>query len=575
MGPLVFSTIFRIEAGPTDVGATAIPAPRALTSWKLRAAILGACTTGLIIASAGMADERYTSMIGDMARYLMDGVFFRDLLFDRPFADPSQLLEYTRLYYARYPALSLGHHPVLLPLMEAPLFALFGISVSTARIVPLGSLLVGTVFLLLLVNRRYGSLAAFTAALLFVTSPTIVLTTRTVMAEMPGIALVVAGVYFLWRFCETDRRAALISFAIAFVLSVYARPMTILVAPALAAVLLLSLPVRRLLRRDVLVTLAAVAILAAPALAVPLLLSSSNAGGVMTAMHLEARATFRSLLLSALGPQLAWPVLAVAVAAALRGLLRRDRFAVVLVVWVGGVVPALMFFGGSVIDGPRYTLYWVPALCALAGSSLAGWRSRLVPTVLLGVLATGLVLQINQRNINRADHASGYEEAAQFVLASDPGATVMFSGDVDTGYFTFFVRKHDPSRRLVVLRADKILTTSKMARPSVEDRIARPEEIYETLREFGTRYVVIEDQPSQSRVLEWLRQELRSPRFVERRRIPLRANDVRLRGTSLAIYEFLDSSNPDPGATLSIHLPVVGQSLDIALQDLIDRKLLK
>jgi len=241
---------------------------------------------------------------------------------------------------------------------------------------------------------------------------------------------------------------------------------------------------------------------------------------------------------------------------------------------VAGVVPALFFFGGSVYEGPRYTLYWVPAICALAGSSLAGWRTRLVPTAIVAVLGVGLFMQID-RSRNHADYAGGYEEAAQFVLASNPGATVMFSGDVDTGYFAFFTRKHDPARRLVVLRADKILTTSRMSRPSIEDRIDRPEQIYDVLQRYGTRYVVIEDRPSQSRVLEWLRHELKTSRFVERRRIPLKVTDVRMRGASLAVYEFLDASAPAADATLSMRLPVVGQSLDVPLTDLIERKLLR
>ena len=106
----------------------------------------------------------------------------------------------------------------------------------------------------------------------------------------------------------------------------------------------------------------------------------------------------------------------------------------------------------------------------------------------------------------------------------------MFSGDIDTGFFTFFIRKHDPARRLVVLRSDKVLTTSRMALPSVEDRIDRPEQIYDVLKTFGTRFVVIEDQPSRSHVMEWLRSELHTPQFKERRRIPIGTTDPRLRG---------------------------------------------
>ena len=42
----------------------------------------------------------------------------------------------------------------------------------------------------------------------------------------------------------------------------------------------------------------------------------------------------------------------------------------------------------------------------------------------------------------------------------------------------FCVRKHDPAQRLVMLRSDKILTTSLLGRLSVKDRIAGPKEIH-------------------------------------------------------------------------------------------------
>ncbi len=574
MGPSSLPAAAGAEAGRIAPRAQAVSTREGAASWRLWAALAVACITGFVLGADGLFDDGYTSMIGDMPRYLMDGVYFRDLLFDRPFGGPSQFLEYTQLYYARYPALSLGHHPVLLPVLEAPLFAVFGISVSTARIVLLASLLAGTALLQLLVNRHAGALAALAAGLLFATSPMIVWSARTVMSEMPALALLIAGAFFAWRFCATQRTPAFVWFAITFGSSVYARPMTILAAPALTAMFLMMVPLKRLLRRDVLLTLVIATILTAPALALPLLLSVSNVSGVLGEGPREGY-SFQTLLRSAVGPQLAWPVLVIGAVAAVRGLLKRDRLTMVLIVWVAGVVPALFFFGGSVDDGARYTVYWVPALCALAASSLAGWRTRWVPAAILAVLATGVLLQIARRDINRVDHASGYEEAARFVLASNPGATVMFSGDVDTGYFTFFVRKHDPERRLVVLRADKIFTTSLMSRKSFEERIERPAQIHEMLRRYGTRYVVIEDQPSQSRVVEWLREEVKSSRFVERRRIPFRGTDQRLKGTSLAVYELLGHSAPEADAALSMHLPVIGQSLDIPLQDLIDRKLLR
>jgi hypothetical protein len=109
----------------------------------------------------------------------------------------------------------------------------------------------------------------------------------------------------------------------------------------------------------------------------------------------------------------------------------------------------------------------------------------------------------------------------------------------------------------------------------VENRINRPEEIYRVLHKFGTRYVILEDRPSQSAVLEWLRVELHSSRFVERKRIPIGTSDIRMPGTSLAIYEFIDWTPPEADAVLDMHLPLVGQSVAVKLSDLINRRYLR
>jgi hypothetical protein len=538
-------------------------------TWLPRVGLAAACAVGLIAGGIGLTDEGYGSLNGDMARYLMNGVFVRDLLVDRPFGSFSDLLEYTRLYYARYPALSLGHHPVLLPVLEAPLFAVFGISVTAARLVPLTALLAAILCLYGIVSRRYGPLAAVGAAALLATSPMVIGSTRAVMAEMPAIALLLACAYSLERFYETESRWALVASAAAAILSVYAKPHAVLVA-------ITALPIRRLLKRDVLLTAAAVTILGAPAVVGPLMFSPINAVGAMQAVRFESRSSTLTLLSTALGPQLAWPVLVVAAAGALRAVVQRNPRAILFVVWVVGVTPAAYLFSAAPGTGPRYTLFWVPALCALAGSMLAPWRTRWAPAAVAAVLAVGLGMQVDDAFGDVGiGQAGGYEEAAQFVVASNPGPTVLFSGDVDTGYFVFFVRKHDPSRRLVVLRSDKVFTTSRMERVSVEDRIERPEQIYPVLRQFGTRYVVIEDRPSQSRVLESLRQELKSSKFIERRRIPIRTRDARLRRRSLVIYELVEPSPPDGNAVLSLNMPVVGQSLALPLRDLLDRKLLR
>ena len=143
------------------------------------------------------------------------------------------------------------------------------------------------------------------------------------------------------------------------------------------------------------------------------------------------------------------------------------------------------------------------------------------------------------------------------------------------GYFTFFVRKHDTARRTIVLRADKILTTSFMGSVAAEDRIKRPEEVRAVIERFGVGYIVVEDRPSESKVQNWLLQEVTMPGYIERMRLPSNSTDVRLRGRSLVVYEVADAQPAAADARLDIRLPLVSQQIDVAVADLVARKYLR
>ena len=130
------------------------------TAWRVRLVLIAVSALAFVIGSIGITSEASALVGGDEARYLMNGVYLLDLTRDRPFANVATLLDHARLYYARYPALSLGHHPPLLPLAEAATYALFGVSVHSARLVTLLSFIAASAFLLLFIDELYGLLTA-------------------------------------------------------------------------------------------------------------------------------------------------------------------------------------------------------------------------------------------------------------------------------------------------------------------------------------------------------------------------------------------------------------------------------
>jgi len=539
---------------------------------RARLGLAAVCLVAVILGSPGLTSESSVTLHGDMPKYLMNGVYMLDVLHDRPFDSVNTFVDYTRLYFARYPALTLGHHPPLLSAAEVPMFAVFGVSVVSARFIVLSAFVGAVALLYALMNELYGPTAALLAGIFVATSPQTVLLGRSVLSEMPALALALASAYCLRRFCATERRLALVGFVVTASLSLYAKQLAVFVFPAYLAAAVASLGYRRLLRRDIVLAAATIALVSMPLVPMTLMLSSSNVEWTLT----SAQNAYRNplgIVWKALSPQLTMPILLLSAAGMGRVMIHRDLRSVLFVVWVLVVLGGVAVVGR--IEPGRYGVFAVPALCALAAATVAGFRGRRTAAAAVGVCLLAGGHQAVAATRVSVEGAGGYEEAARFVLSSDPGPTVIFSGDIDTGFFTFFVRKHDLDRRLVVLRADKLFTTSRMADVAYQDRIETPDEIYEALRRLGTRYVVIEDRPSRSAVLRWLQEELRSAKFAERWRMPIETTDPRLRGTSLAVYEYLEAGAPDPDAELSMDLPIVGRSLSVPLSDLVQRKYLR
>ena len=536
-----------------------------------RFALIGVCLLALGVGSIGITNDGQVLGHGDMPRYLMNGVYMLDVLADRPFSSIDALVEYTMLYFSRYPALSLGHHPPLTSALEVPFYALFGISVGAGRLVPLLSFVFATGFLYRLTRRIYDPPAGLLAALFFVTSPLIVQVSRGVLSEMPTIALLMGSAYYLHRFCETQRLRLLAVFALLAGLSLAAKQLALFVFPAFAVMAVRGLGIRRFLRRDVLIALVVMAVLSAPLVPLTLNLSRANVNWALLALTglTGDDPALIGMVKRALAPQLGLPVLLLVALAIVNMLVRRDGRALPFIAWILGVWACVITAGRW--DPPRYGIYWVPALAVVAASLVSGWRRSITTAIVcVAIVAAGL----QARKAWRWSYIgiSGYENAARYILAAKPGPTVLFNGSVDAGYFSFFMRKHDSARSTAVIRADKIFSTSFMNR-SMEELIQSPAEIYPGLRQFGIRYIVSEDRPARSRALEWLRQEMRTPRFVERHRFRVDPN-VATRG-DLVIYEYLEATAPDRDAILSMNIPLISRRINVTLGDLIDRKYLR
>jgi hypothetical protein len=544
-----------------------VPFRRRVRSW-LATAIL--CAAAILAAGRGMTNESAVTLDGDMPRYLMNGVFFLDVLRDMPV---TRLIDYTRHYFARYPALSLGHHPLVPAVAQVPFHWLFGVSVFAGRAMIAAALIVAALVWFALIRRHYDETTALTSSLLMVTTPIVVGISHSVLSEVPTLTLIIVALYFLDRFCATEARRHLAAFAVAVVLSAYSKHFAVLMLPVYLAYFVSVKGVRRLLAADVLYSCLFIILLILPLVPLTLRLSRFNLA-VVTEWAPDELASEDPLskylfyLNELWQTQTTVPLVILSVASMIGAAVRRDRRALLFALWIAFFYVQLMAVGWT---DTRFSFYWIPAFCLFAASAphvvnIRWARVALTAAVVLTIGYQARVVAIGQTPAG----AEGYEEAARYVVEHPKGDTVLYSAGVDSGFFVFFVRKHDTARRTVVLRADKILTTSQLAQLNLEDRIKHPEEIDRILREFGVAYVVLEETDYPAGPLDWLRQQTQSDSFALRRRIPVRSTDPRLRGVSVAVYEYRAHTPADPSAVLSMSIPLIGDSIAVPLRDLIE-----
>ena len=538
------------------------------------------CLLAVLLAGSGFGDEGRIGAGGDAPRYLMNSVYFMDLLRDRPFGGPDEFIEYTRYYYARYPALSLGHHPVLLSAAAVPVFAIAGISVSAGRLIVIAFFLASVVLTRALVRRTHGEWAGVAAAALVATNPYLLGLGQQVLSEIPAVTLLLATAFLLVRFCDHERPRDLWCLVICAALALYAKHLAIFAFPGFALYALLRLGWRRLLRRDVVMAAVVFAVLVAPLVPVTLTMAKANVNFVRGQIsgradrHAPGWVAARAAALHhALTHQFSAPVLALTTLGLVAAALRRDRAALLYALWSGSVLLSVLVITGT-LEPTRYSMYWIVPLLALAAGLVSAPRRSLKPA--LGAVV-GIVLahQVWLGANTPAPTTSGYEAAARFVVEQPRAATIMFSGEIDSGLFVFFVRKYDRERAQIVLRADKILTTSFMQHSAIEERISSPAEIFDALQRFGTRYVVVEERATKVRVLRWVEDVVRTDRFRELYRAPLISDDPRMPNAWIGVYEYKDAARPASDAVLDIKLPLAGQRLAVPLGELLERRFLR
>jgi 4-amino-4-deoxy-L-arabinose transferase-like glycosyltransferase len=484
-----------------------------------------------------------------------------------------QLLEYTVQYYATYPALSLGHHPLLLGIVEVPFYAIFGISVFSARLpVTLSLLLLGIIWFLL-IKEFYDLNIAFLSSLLLITTPYLVKLSRIVMSEIPTLTLIVTSIYFLRLFLKDNRKLYLLLFTCTAIFSVYSKHTAVFMFPFYLVFIAFHKGMKRIFCIDILLTFIIMTISILPLALLTFKFSHHNVIITQKAMAFTNKSSytfFRWGLYRTLKSVWLWhltiPVFLLSISSILVSLYRRQKLEITFFLWF---LILFLFSVYTFAPGPRHTIYWIPPFCLFAVVLVNLLKHRLweilTTSAIVGIVLYQFIISLQLA----PSHAYGYEEAAQYVVNNWKGEAILYSSSSDSGNFIFFIRKHNKNKKIIVLRADKILATSRLKR-IFDDRIKDPKEIQSLLNTFGVSYVVLEDRKYRSKALEWLRDEVRTDRFVLRNRIIIRSNISQLKGTSLAIYEYKGYSKAKADEILKMNIPLIGNAIKLRFGDLLE-----
>lgn len=458
----------------------------------------------------------------DTSVHGMDGVLIHDFVSAGPEAW-SNPKDFALQQYAHYPSLGMvGVYPPGFALVESVFFAVFGISVFSARLCTLTFGLVAVVGCYLFA-RRAGSrwVAAFaTGALIAI--PGIVFWSRQAMLEMPTLAVLIWLLYVVDCYFRRPTWPRLLFVCGLAMAAPMFKQNAIFIVPVLGLLATVKLWQGRMPRAHFLAAL--------PIIGLPL------GAYYMWALFVEGSANHAKLVLTegrsfadwlSLSPLLSqlemlprwvgWPVLAPAALGLLISLGRRDwRWGMVLA-WFAVFLVMTIALQHSGLEARYFYFGYLPlAMWAGLGAATVLGLIRL-PRVrgVIGVvlIVTALLLGYRTPIEYRPDHGQ-----VVCTYADQMGhRLVLFEGRQDGG-FIFATRRLLGPRQCVVVRGSKLFYSCFTApRYDFKSHVASREDVAQTIEEFGFDLFFVERQNMFGlKEVAYLHEELADPQRYER-----------------------------------------------------------
>ncbi|MDM8556963.1 glycosyltransferase family 39 protein [Desulfococcaceae bacterium HSG7] len=507
----------------------------------------------------------------------MDGIFLLDFIKDLP-KSLQNIYEYTIIYYAKYPALSIGYRFIVFQLIEAPFYFIFGLSYLSAKMAVLLFLFIGMFFWYQLVRELYNSSYALVSLLLWLTNPMVYQYAQHTMLEIPTLSMGIVCMYYLYKYEVNPSKYFAIVLGIMVGLTLWINQKSGFILPLLFIYPIIKKNATLLISRNTMITGFIIMLCLLPSAFIVLWLGDQNLSqsiGIMGSKWIYYEfECFKNISYLFRFHFNGFMLILIFIGMIFAFITKDDR----CLMFICCIVCVYIFFTIIKVKESRYSMYWIPCFGIFACIGLEKMacglekffkiRGRYIKFLIYGL---PILIQISFFPNVFVGSAQGYEEAAEYVLEHTKSPVIFFHGYAN-GQFIFFVRQNDTGRKHIVLRGSKIITSSSVTyRNKLQIHLLNTEEIYKSISDYSVHFVVVESGNATGlKIYDELRKLLRdTTKFKLRRTIPINSNIKLLKGQNLLIYENQGYKNRIKDRILRLPLPIVGKTIDTNLMKLL------
>jgi len=506
-----------------------VPKARA-NCWRSPVLLASVLLLATVVILHGVTRGEFSYNV-DESQHAVTGLYVADLVRDHPLTHP---IQYTDHYYAQYPALAgVIHWPPFFYLWEALSFLLLGPSVVAARISILFFALMGLTFFFLLARDFHGDWTAAMATALLAVTPTVLLFEKTVMLEVPSLALALGAIFFWQRYLLEERTRQIYWAVLLASLAMLTKQNAGFLVIFFAVTGLWRYGLKWFARPEVPRALALGVALTAPFYSVVYITHRHTLAYVVGDTRVSGlhRLTFYWDILPG---QLGRVLLAVSVLGILTAWRwERRRTTIFLLVWLASCYVMFTAIGWM---SSRFIIYWIPPFIYFAGAFLVNlFRAERLRLAALVLAVAVLGFTVHRAWAYQRPIVSGYAAAAEQIIGRQHPGVILYDGGLP-GDFIFFMRADDPQRQFIVLR--KALFAYRITRRfGGVELVHNRQEVEDTIRNDGVRFVAVSDKPLAHDSQKILREMVEKPPFHLVGTFPITGDDSARRDNVLAIYE--------------------------------------